>query len=394
VADRRRWLMLGLGMTAQASSCVYLYGLPYLLPRIRTDLDLTLSQASILIAFPTIGLLLALVAWGAAADHYGERVVMSAGLLLAAGFLIGAAQLASVDSSRPALAALLLLAGVGGASVNAASGRLVLGWFGPRDRGLAMGARQTAQPLGTALAAAALPAIGNAGGLRDALLACAALCAFTGLGVGLLAADPPRLAASKDKQVDGSPYRTPFLWRVHLASACMVVPQFAVTAFAFEFLTTERHWHSSQAGAVLAAGNLSGAAVRLAVGAWSDRAGSRLRPMRILAVATAAVVALVSVGAGTGTALGPIALVIGAAVTVATNGLAFTAVAERAGPRWAGRALGVQNTGQNIAAAVTTPGLGTLIEHSGYALAFAVSAGFSLAGAASTPVADEAPPPT
>jgi hypothetical protein len=109
-------------------------------------------------------------------------------------------------------------------------------------------------------------------------------------------------------------------------------------------------------------------------------------------VATAAVVGLVAIGAKTGTVLGPIALVVGAAVTVATNGLAFTAVAERAGPRWAGRALGTQNTGQNLVAAATSPGLGTVIEHSGYALAFVVASGFSLAGAAATPVRDETPP--
>jgi MFS family permease len=379
-------------MTAQASSCVFLYGLPYLLPRIRTELHLSLSQASTLVAFPTIGMLLALVAWGAAADHYGERVVMSSGLLLAAGFLLGAAQLAHASASRPALAALLLLAGVGGASINAASGRLVLGWFGPRDRGLAMGARQTAQPLGTALAAAALPALGDACGFRGALLACAALCAVSGVAVGVFTADPPR-SAKADNEEASSPYRSSFLWRVHLASACMVVPQFAVTAFAFEYLTSERHWSSGHAGAVLAVGNLAGAVVRLAAGAWSDRVGSRLRPMRSLALVTAVVVGLVAVGAATGSALGAVALVIGAAVTVATNGLAFTAVAERAGPRWAGRALGIQNTGQNLVAAATTPGLGTLIEHSGYALAFAVSAGFSLAGAAATPARQEAPPP-
>ena len=137
VEDRRRWLMLGLGMGAQASSCIFLYGLPYLLPRFQSELDLSLAQASTLIVFPTIGLLLSLVAWGALADRYGERIVMATGLLLATTFLAGAAQ--EVNRSVPGLAATLLLAGAGGASVNAASGRLVLGWFSPRDRGLAMG---------------------------------------------------------------------------------------------------------------------------------------------------------------------------------------------------------------------------------------------------------------
>ena len=85
--DARRWVMLGLGMVAQTSSCVFLYGLPYLLPLIRSDLDLSLSQASTLVTLPAVGLLFSLVLWGAAADRWGERIVMALGLLLAAGFL-------------------------------------------------------------------------------------------------------------------------------------------------------------------------------------------------------------------------------------------------------------------------------------------------------------------
>jgi len=42
----------------------------------------------------------------------------------------------------------LLLGGMAAASSNSASGRLVVGWFPPEQRGLVMGIRQTAQPLG------------------------------------------------------------------------------------------------------------------------------------------------------------------------------------------------------------------------------------------------------
>ena len=52
---------------------------------------------------------------------------------------------------------LLVLAGALGASVNAASGRAVMGWFHARERGLALGIRQTAIPIGGAAAAAGLP---------------------------------------------------------------------------------------------------------------------------------------------------------------------------------------------------------------------------------------------
>ena len=45
-----------------------------------------------------------------------------------------------------------------------------------------------------------------------------------------------------------------------------------------------------------------------------------------------------------------------------------------AGPAWAGRALGVQNTGQFLVASAVGPLLGTLIGMVGYPLAFAAVA--------------------
>lgn len=63
-------------------------------------------------------------------------------------------------------------------------------------------------------------------------------------------------------------------------------------------------------------------------------------------------------------------------ITVAVNGLAYTSVAEVAGPAWAGRALGAQNTGQFIAASMVGPCIGALIGVGGYALTFAIVAAF------------------
>ncbi len=59
---------------------------------------------------------------------------------------------------------------------------------------------------------------------------------------------------------------------------------------------------------------------------------------------------------------------LGAVVTVADNGLAYVSVAEFAGPSWAGRALGAQNTLQNVAAIATAPMLAAVIGDSRYAL--------------------------
>src|SRR5262245_5354431 len=123
----RRWLMLGLGMAAQAAATVFLFGLAFLLPELQADTGLSLARLGVLVGCPSAGLLLALIAWGALADRYGERLVMAIGLTGAGVLLVVAA-----FWHRPvALGVLLVLAGASGASVMAASGRLVLGWFPP-----------------------------------------------------------------------------------------------------------------------------------------------------------------------------------------------------------------------------------------------------------------------
>jgi sugar phosphate permease len=159
----RRWVVLIAGMVAMTAGCTFQYGLAYLIPAFRRE-GLSLEQAGILVACPTAGLLLTLVAWGAAADRWGERLVLCTGLT-GAGLVL----LAGTAGHGVVLGACLALAGAAGASVYAASGRLILGWFGAHERGLAMGTRQSAQPLGVAVAALALPTIGEHG--RSAALA-------------------------------------------------------------------------------------------------------------------------------------------------------------------------------------------------------------------------------
>ncbi|MFB9834443.1 MFS transporter, partial [Actinoallomurus acaciae] len=124
---------------------------------------------------------------------------------------------------------------------------------------------------------------------------------------------------------------------------------------------------------------------RLAVGHWSDRVGDRVRPMRTLAVAIGVIVLVLAVGALSGSSAATVALLAAAVLTVTTNGLAFTAVAEYAGRSWAGRALGIQNTGQNLLAAATPPVLGALVSGTAYGTAFATAVAFPLVAALLVP---------
>ena len=381
-------MVLFAGLFAMTAGCTFQYGLAYLIPAFRAE-GLSLEQAGILVACPTAGLLLTLVAWGAAADRWGERLVLGLGLALAGAILLAGATV----HGTAALGACLAAAGAAGASVYAASGRLILGWFPARQRGLAMGIRQSAQPLGVAVAALALPSIG-AHGRPAALGFLGTFCLAAALLVVVAVRDParpPRHALPRGS----SPYRAGpggargVLWRIHAASALLVVPQFAVATFALVFLVDAHGLEPVTAGRVLAIAQACGAFSRLGAGVWSDRVGSRMRPMRALALATALVLGALAAGAAVRAPWAVAALFAAVIISVSTNGLAFTAVAEHAGSSWAGRALGIQNTGQNALAAATPPVLAALIGAAGYAAAFGVVALFPLGAAALVPVGGE-----
>ena len=376
----RRWLILIVGLFAMIAGCAYQYGLPYLIPALRADNGVSLREAAIIISCPVAGLLVALTLWGIAADRWGERIILCTGLSIAGLALLAATR----TSGTGELGACFFVAGTGGASIHAASGRLILGWFAAHERGLAMGVRQTGQPLGVGLAALTLPPLAARAGLDGGLYLLAGCCLGAALLVGLLVRDPERPEAGQEHRA-GSPYRTPVLWRIHAASALLVVPQFAVSAFALVYLVDARGWDTATAGRVLAVTQVGGAAARLAVGHWSDRAGSRVRPMRTLALTIGLIMAILAVGALSGREVATVALLAAAVITVTTNGLAFTAVAEYAGRSWAGRALGIQNTGQNLLAAATPPALGALVTGAAYGTAFAAVVVFPLAAAVLIP---------
>jgi len=78
--------------------------------------------------------------------------------------------------------------------------------------------------------------------------------------------------------------------------------------------------------------------------------------------------------------------VIASVITVSDNGLAFTAIAEIAGPFWSGRALGTQNTSQLLTAGVAPPLFGGLIGIAGYPVAFALCALFPVIAMPLVPV--------
>ncbi|MFL6088611.1 MAG: MFS transporter [Aeromicrobium sp.] len=347
---------------------------------------MSLASAGLLASTALVGGMLTLIGWGVLVDRFGERRTLTAGLLIGT-----AAGMASAASGSDAwLATTWFLVGVGTASLNSASGRLIVGWFPPDRRGTAMGIRQTALPLGVGLAAFAEPVLAERHGLAVAMIVPSAVALAACLTVLLVIVDPPRpaLEAAAPGRRPANPYRGDHrLMRIHLASALLVVPQMTVWTFIVVWLIDARGWSTAAAGGLAGATQLLGAAGRIGAGWWSDQVGSRLRPMRWIAVIAA--LTMLALGLAEPTPLAVVVIVIATVITVADNGLAFTSVAELGGPFWAGRAMGVQNTGQYLAAAIVPPAIGALIADRGYAASFAAVAVFPLIAIALIPTAGE-----
>ena len=380
----RRWSMLAASTFAQAATAVMVHGPAFLIPVLHGRGGLSLAGAGLVAAAPTVGVMLTLVAWGAVTDRRGERFVLVSGLVATTA----AGVLAVLVGGTFALALALLLAGAAAASTNSASGRVVVGWFPARRRGLAMGVRQMAQPVGVGLAAMSIPVLADRHGVGAALWVPVIACAVAAVVVAAVVADPPRPARTATPAAN--PYRQDrFLARVHAVSVLLVVPQFLVWTFALVWLVQDRGWSPASAGSLVAAAQLAGALGRIAAGHLSDVVASRMRPLRWVALAAAATMAALGLTAGLDLPLAVGLAVLATVLTVADNGLAFTAVAERAGPFWSGRALGVQNTAQFLAASAVPPLGGLLIAAQGYAAGFAVAAAFPVLAAVLVPVREE-----
>lgn len=382
--------MLAAGTLAQAAGSFLVHAPAFLIPALRDD-GLPLTQAGVLVAMPLVGMMLALVAWGALADRLGERVVLAVGLATTAAAAAGAA----LAPSYVVMGACLLLGGMAAASTNAASGRVVVGWFPAHRRGLAMGIRQVAQPLGVAAGAMALPGLALGSGAQTALAVPAVAAAVVAVVCAVVVRDPPRLARSAAAAaILVSPYRRDAtLVRIHAVSVLLVVPQFTLWTYALTWLIVERHWSPVSAGVLVTVTQLLGAAGRILAGVWSDRVGSRLRPLRAVACAAAVAMALLGLTDRIDGPASVVVLVLATVVTVADNGLAFTSVAELAGPFWSGRALGAQNTAQFLAASAVPPVVGTLLGLVGYPVTFALTALLPAVAAPLVPVRGEHPAP-
>jgi sugar phosphate permease len=340
-----------------------------LAPALRERYHLSLTEVGIALSSVWIGPILTLLPWGLLADRVGERVVLASGLT-ACAVLVAATGWAH---SFLTLVVLLAVAGGMGASVNAASGRAVMHWFPARERGLALGLRQTAIPIGGALAALTLPAVNGAGGLKASFIFMGAVClASAGVAAAAIRETPgsaPELAA---EDVEWT-LRDPRLWVLSTGSGLYLFAQISLTAFLVLFLHDVHGLSAGAAAAVLAVLQVGAVVTRISAGRISDAMQARIRPLRWIGLASGAGVLLTAVVTNAPVAVVVPVMVAAGAISMAWNGLSVTAAAELAGLSRSGAAIGFQQTTLAVIGVLVPAAFAYLVETTSWRTGFALA---------------------
>jgi sugar phosphate permease len=343
--------------------------LPVLAPALRERYDLSLSEVGIALSSVWIAGIFTLLPWGLLADRIGERIVLASGLTLCGALVVAAGW----ASSFVAFLILLALAGGLGASVNAASGRAVMNWFASEQRGFALGVRQTAIPIGGAIAALALPAVNGAGGLKASFAFLGALC----LASAAVAAWFLREAVGPAPELQAEDVewtlRDSRLWILSTGSGLYLFAQISLTSFLVLFLHDEHGLSQGAAAGALAALLVGAVVTRIGAGRISDVMRTRIRPLRWIGLASFAGVLLTALLANAPVAVVVPLMVVAGAISMAWNGLSVTAAAELAGLSRSGAAIGFQQTTLAVIGVLVPAGFAYVVDvvswEAGFALA-------------------------
>ncbi len=329
----------------------------------------------IVLAALSAGGLATVFLWGLAADRFGERLTLAAGLGGAGACIAGLA----FAPGFGALVALVALAGAAGFGVNSSSARAVMQWFPPDERGYALGLRQAAVPMGGLATALGLPAIEAAAGIDAALFTLAGVCLAGALVGGILVREH-RIEEPARRNASPWSLRDPRLWRLGCASGLYVIAQIAIMGFVVLFLHDARGFSTRSGAVVLGAVYVLGGFLRIAGGRWSDRQGLRVVPLRHIGLVTFGTMAIVAALVDAPAFMLVPALVVAGGVSMAWNGLSVTAAAELGGRERSGAAIGVQQTFLAVGTIVGPIAFAATVDVSSWRAAFVTVGLVALAG--------------
>jgi MFS family permease len=380
-AIRRPGAVLAGASAAQVAVSLVNFGLPAIGPELLGDFDLTLFELGAVLTAGLLGAGVSLIGAGVLVDRVGARRSMLAGTAVGT---LGLA-LAAGASSKHFLFWALFVFGVGTAVVPIAGTGALFRAYPPARRGWALGVRQTAVPLGGAVAAVLFPALYAVGGARLTLAASAAAVAVSGGWFAFLVPSEELHVVARRGAALRTILRAPGVTRLLAVAACYIVVLQALLAFLVPAVRESGHSELTASVAYFGV-NVAAMVARIVWGSMADRGGGSRRVRTLVEVGLlAAVGAIVFAFA---LHAGPVVVVLAAVVfglgALGWNALVYVSAGERVDPSLAGRSVAVAATVVFVLSGLVTPLLGALVDAVGWdalwlAMALTAAAGAYLA---------------
>lgn len=297
-----RWYVLGVSTLTQLTAALASQGIGVWGTFAQKTFGLSLGQIGGLATFSNVVPILGLALVGRVLDQYGERWPVVLGLAI----LSVAMTLVALSSGYAGLVAGMLMIGVGYSPVQPGGSRAIYHWFPPGERGLAMGVRQAALPLGGALAAVFFPALLIHTDWTRAMLGASIVLAASAIVYGAVFRNSPRHAQrASASALDGLKHhlRDAGFRRISVVGAVLVGAQTAISIFWAIFAQRRFGYSPTDAAWVLFIVQLSGSAGRIVLSAISDRIadGKRRFVTLCLGITPVALVAAASLPAHSAT---------------------------------------------------------------------------------------------
>lgn len=361
-----RWAALSVTTFCQAATVSLSQAIGPLAPIVQEDFQLSRSEVGLIMTFTSLSIAVVAVAGGRLADHVGvRRVLMVSGLVTTlAALLIWRVE------SYPLFLAVCLLLGLGTGIQNPAGSAAVMRWFPPRQRGLAMGIRQTGVPVGGILGAILWPLVALAHGWRVAYLLGGVA---TLLGAALIFAayfDPPsRVGTSRRKPTSLRKLLAERqIWFLGLIFNAQIVAQFSAGAYFVLFIHETLDVSVVQAAALLALVNGVAIAARIGWGVLSDVLfRGRRKPVLVVVLVLTLCATLGAAALPPGA---PLLLAIGLAVLLGVSAFAWagvlgTLVIETAGRESAATAIALVSVIGSPGSLLAPPLFGFIVDQTG-----------------------------
>jgi MFS family permease len=278
------------------------FGYTMVLPAMQLGLGLGNTHAGALATANLFGYLALSVLGGALAARYGPRIVIAAGLTLAAAGML----LTGLSNSFISAAIWRALTGIGSGASNVPAMGLLAAWFVQHRRGLAAGVGVTGSSLALIVLGLIVPYILASYGVHGWRV-CWFLFAGVTLGLALLAfiilrnspselgllpvgaANDSVIATEKvSKLTWGRVYRSPIVWHLGLIYTAFGFSYIIYMTFLTKYLITEGGYSQESAGRMFMLMGWLSLLCGLIWGAFSDRLGRKTALIVVYSIQTVA----------------------------------------------------------------------------------------------------------